>query len=80
MKRSPGWLWLLFYGRRRRGFPGLLVALVATLAVLALLFGFRAGVEVSRWIGLATIAVVALLLVGALIVFLLGLVRPRGRR
>jgi hypothetical protein len=71
---------MFFYGRRRRGVPGLLVAIVAIVLGLTLLFRFRGGAEVSRWIGLAPIVLAALLVVLALIVTLFGLVRPRGKR
>ena len=71
---------MFFYGRRRRGFPGLLLALLALVVSLALLFRYREGVEVSRWIGLAPIVIVALLLLLALVVTVVGLLRPRGRR
>jgi hypothetical protein len=71
---------MFFYGRRRSGFPGLLMAIVTIVLALTLLFRFRAGVEVSRWIGLAPIVLAVLLLVLALIVTLFGLVRPRGKQ
>src|SRR2546430_15091578 len=47
-KKRPGALWLLFYGRRRRGFPWLLVAVLAAILVLGLFFAIPGGADVSR--------------------------------
>jgi hypothetical protein len=78
--RRPGRLWLLFYGRRRRGFPGLLVAVLGLAAVLGLTFASRGGVAISYWIGIGFLVAIALLALAALAVALLAsLRRPGGR-
>ena len=78
--RRPGRLWLFFYGRRRRGFPGLLVAVLAISVVLGLTFASRAGTAISYWIGIGFLAVIALLALAALALALAAsLRRPGGR-
>ncbi|TMD78795.1 MAG: hypothetical protein E6I82_00590, partial [Chloroflexi bacterium] len=64
-KKRPGPLWLLFYGRRRRGFPWLLVAVLATILVLGLFFAIPGGADVSR----AVAGVVFGLLIAGAVVF-----------
>lgn len=78
--RRPSRLWLFFYGRRRRGFPGLLVAVLGLAVVLGLTFASHAGAAVSYWIGIGFLAAIALLALAALGVALLAsLRRPGGR-
>jgi Na+/melibiose symporter-like transporter len=68
---------MLFYGRRRRGFPWLLAGVLVAVLVLALLFAIPGGFETSR-----TVAVLlfGFLIVGALAFALLAVFRPRRRR
>lgn len=68
---------MLFYGRRRRGFPWLLAGVLLAVLVLALLFAIPGGPEVS-WIFAA--ALFGLLVVGALAFAVLAVLRPRRRR
>lgn len=75
-KKRPGVLWLLFYGRRRRGFPWLLGGVLAVILVFALLFGIPGGADVSRAIAGA---VFGLLLVGAVVLAIVAVLRPRRR-
>jgi hypothetical protein len=78
--RRPSRLWLFFYGRRRRGFPGLLVAVLALAVVLGLTFVSRAGVAISYWIGISFLVAIGLLAVAALAVAVVAsLRRPGGR-
>lgn len=76
-KKQPGLLWLLFYGRRRRGFPWLLAAVFVVVFVLALTFVLPGGVDM--WRAVFPIVVGALLL-GALIFAVVASLRPRRRR
>lgn len=62
MSKRPGRLWLLFYGRARRGFPWLLAGVLLAVFVFALLFAIPGGSDLSRTLGGA---VLGLLLVGA---------------
>jgi hypothetical protein len=79
-RRRPGRLWLLFYGRQRRGFPGLLVAVLGLSVVLGLTFASRSGTAISYWIGIGLVAAIALLALVALALALLAsLRRPGGR-
>jgi peptidoglycan/LPS O-acetylase OafA/YrhL len=84
-RKRPGRLWLFFWGRKRRGFPGLLVAIVVVLVVLAGIFGLPGGADLSRlWILVSVTALLLLILASIALVVLsaLGIVkpRPRGRR
>ena len=75
-----GRLWLFFYGRRRRGFPGLLVAVLGLAVVLGLTFASRGGATVSYWIGIGFLAAIALLALVALgLAVVASLRRPGGR-
>jgi peptidoglycan/LPS O-acetylase OafA/YrhL len=81
MKRRPGRLWLFFWGRKRRGFPGLLVAVVLVLVALALLYGLPGGSDLSRWWYAVSFTALVLLILGSLAVVVVALIRPpRGRR
>ena len=78
--RRPGRLWLFFYGRRRRGFPGLLVAVLGLAVILGLTFASRAGAAISYWIGIGFLVVIAVLALVALGVALLASLRRTGGR
>ena len=77
MKKLPNPLWLLFYGRRRRGFPWLLAGIVIAVGVLAVVFAVPGGVDASRTVAAA---VFGLVLIGALVFALVAVLRPRSRR
>ena len=78
--RRPGRLWLFFYGRRRRGFPGLLVAVLGLAVILGLTFASGAGAAISYWIGIGFLAAIALLALVALGVALVASLRRTGGR
>jgi len=75
-KKRPSWLWLFFYGRRRRGFPWLLVGVLAAMLLFGLVFALPGGAEVSR--GVAA-ALFGLMLVAAVVVAIVAVVVPRRR-
>jgi hypothetical protein len=80
-KRRPGRLWLLFFGKKRRGFPELLVATVVAVFALALLFGLPGGAALSRYATFASVLLLVLLIAVSLVLVLVGFFRsPRGRR
>lgn len=76
-KKRPGWLWLLFYGRRRRGFPWLLAGVLVAILLFALVFAFPGGVDVSRTLGAALFGLVV---VAALVAAIVAVLVPRRRR
>lgn len=81
MKKRPSRLWLFFWGRKRRGFPGLLVGVVVIVLVLAGLYGIPGGVDLSRWWYVISFIALVLLILGSIVLSVIGLVRPRrGRR
>jgi hypothetical protein len=81
VNKRPGRLWLLFWGRRRRGFPGLLVGLVVTAVLLGLLYGLPGGADISRWALLLSIAVLIVLILASLALVVVAAIRPQlGRR
>jgi Na+/melibiose symporter-like transporter len=75
-KKRPSWLWLLFYGRRRRGFPWLLVGVLAAVFLFALLFAIPGGSDVSR---LIAGVVFGLLIIGTLGLAVVAVLFPRRR-
>ena len=75
-KKRPSWLWLFFYGRRRRGFPWLLVGVLAAMLLFGLVFALPGGADVSR--GVAA-ALFGLMLVAAVVVAIVAVVVPRRR-
>jgi peptidoglycan/LPS O-acetylase OafA/YrhL len=81
-RRRPGRLWLFFYGRKRRGFPGLLLGLVAGALLLGLVYGLPGGADLSRWFIVVTIAGLVGLILGSLALVVVGALRGRrsGRR
>ena len=76
-KKRPGALWLLFYGRRRRGFPWLLACVGAGVVLAALTFGLVAGPDISRAVFPISFG---LLMLGAIVFAIAAWLRPRGRR
>jgi len=81
-RRRPGRLWLFFYGRKRRGFPGLLVGLVAAVIVLGALYGLPHGPDLSRFAIVLTVSALVLLILAALALVAIAAIRPprRARR
>lgn len=79
-RRGPGRLWLLFFGKKRRGFPELLVITAIAVVVLALTFGLPGGADLARYATAASVAALILLIVGSLALVAIALLRPRGRR
>lgn len=76
-KKKPGPLWMLFYGRQRRGFPWLLVSVGVGVVLGALAFRLVGGPDV--WRAVFPLAIGALLL-AALVFALVASLRPRPRR
>ena len=79
-RKRPSRLWLFFWGRKRRGFPGLLVAVLALAVLLGLTFASRAGADLSYLVGLGFVALIALIAVAALALALLSALRRPGGR
>ena len=81
-KRRPGRLWLFFYGRRRRGFPALLVGLILAALILGALFGLPRGADLSRFAIVLTISALVLVILASLVFVVIASFRPprRGRR
>jgi peptidoglycan/LPS O-acetylase OafA/YrhL len=80
-RRRPGRLWLFFYGRKRRGFPGLLVGLVVTMLVLGALFRLPGGPDISRFTIVLGVSALVLLILASLALVAIAMLRPRrGRR
>lgn len=81
-RRRPGRLWLFFYGRKRRGFPGLLVGLVVAAVALGALFGLPHGADLSRFAIVVTVSALVLLILASLALVAIAAIRPprRGRR
>jgi Na+/melibiose symporter-like transporter len=76
VKKQPGFWWLLFYGRRRRGFPWLLAGVAVVIVGFALLFAIPGGADVSRTIAAL---VFGALLAAAFVLAVLAVLRPRRR-
>jgi uncharacterized membrane protein YhaH (DUF805 family) len=76
-KKRPGRLWLLFYGRQRRGFPWLFVGIMVVIIALAISFAIPGWSDM--WRAVAPI-IFGLLIVGALVAAIAAAVRPRRRR
>ena len=76
MKKRPGLLWLLFYGRQRRGVPWLLIAVVVGVVLLGLTFAVPGGADV--WRSVAPI-VIGVLLLAAIVAAIAAMLRPRRR-
>lgn len=83
MKRRPGRpgrLWLLFWGRKRRGFPGLLAAVVLVVLLGAATSRLPRGYDVGFWLGIALLVTLAGVTAAALGAALYLSLRPRRRR
>ena len=76
MKKRPGPLWLLFYGRQRRGVPWLLIAVIVSVVLLALTFALPGAADM--WRSVAPVIVGVLLLV-AILAAIAAILRPRRR-
>jgi ABC-type lipoprotein release transport system permease subunit len=81
-RRRPGRLWLFFYGRKRRGFPGLLVGLLVAVVALGALYGLPHGADLSRFAIVLTVSALVLVILAALALVAIAGFRPprRGRR
>lgn len=81
-RRRPGRLWLFFYGRKRRGFPGLLVGLLAAAILLGLLYAAPGGADLSRWFIVIPLVALVVLILGSLALVAVAALRGprRGRR
>ena len=81
-RRRPGRLWLFFYGRRRRGFPGLLVGVLVAALLLGALYGLPHAADVTRLVLVGAVILLALLVVASVALVAIAAVRPprRGRR
>ncbi len=83
-KKRPGRLWLFFWGKKRRGFPGLLVGTVVALIVLGLAFGLAPhGFDVLGYLFLLPVLALVGVCVAAIVITVLalaGVVKPRDRR
>jgi hypothetical protein len=78
--RRRGRLWLFFFGRKRRGFPGLLMGLLVAALLLGLVYGLPGGADLSRWALVFTGGALVLLILVALVLVVVGIVRPPARR
>ena len=76
-KKRPGPLWLFFYGRRRRGFPWLLVVLMTAVAALGLSFAIPGGADMWRTVAPFGFG---LLIFCGLVAAIVAALRPRRRR
>jgi hypothetical protein len=76
-KKRPGPLWLFFYGRKRNGFPWLLVVMTSAIVLLALTFAIPGGADM--WRAVAPV-VFGVLILGALAAAIVAALRPRRRR
>ena len=75
-KRRPGRLWLFFYGRKRRGFPGLLVGLIAVAVVMGALYGLPHAADISRFAIVLTLSALVLLILAAIALVVIAAIRP----
>lgn len=79
-KRRPGRLWLLFFGKKRRGFPELLALTVLAVVGLALVFGLPGGADISRYATALSVFLLVSLVVGSLVMVVVAWLRPRAKR
>lgn len=83
-KKRPGRLWLFFWGKKRKGFPGLLVGTVVILIVLGLAFGLAPhGFDVLGYLFLLPVLALIGVCVAAIVVTILaaaGVLKPKDRR
>ena len=75
-KRRPSRLWLFFYGRRRRGFPGLLVGLIVAAVLLGALYGLPHGADISQFAIVLTISALVLVILAAIALLVISAIRP----
>lgn len=80
VKRRPSRLWLFFWGRKRRGFPGLLAAIVLLVVAGAVLSRIPGLYDAGYWAGLVLLALLAAITAGAIAAALWGVLRQRGSR
>ncbi len=80
MKRRPSRLWLWCWGKKRRGYPGLLTLVVLLAIAGAVTARSTVGYDAGYWLGVALVVLLTLITLGALAAALLGALRPRGRR
>ena len=76
MRKPPSPLWLLFYGRQRRGVPWLLIAVIVSVVLLALTFALPGAADM--WRSVAPVILGVLLLV-AIVAAIAAILRPRRR-
>lgn len=83
-KKKPGRLWLFFWGKKRKGFPGLMVGTIVILIVLGLAFGLAPhGFDVLGFLFLLPVLALVGVCVAAIAVTILvatGVLKPRDRR
>ena len=75
-KCRPSRLWLFFYGRRRRGFPGLLVGLIVAAVLLGALYGLPHGADISQFAIVLTIGALILVTLVAIALVVIAAFRP----
>jgi hypothetical protein len=76
-KKRPGPLWMLFYGRQRRGVPWLLIVMTIAIVALALSFAIPGGADMWRAVAPAAVGV---LIACGLVAAIVAALRPRRRR
>jgi hypothetical protein len=76
VKKRPSPLWLLFYGRQRRGVPWLLIGVIVGVLLLALTFALPGAADM--WRSVAPVILGVLLLV-AIVAAIAAILRPRRR-
>ena len=80
MKRRPSRLWLWFWGKKRRGYPGLLTLVVLVAIGGAVTARTNLGYDLGFWLGVGLVVLLTLITLAALAAALFGALRPRGRR
>jgi hypothetical protein len=76
VKKRPGPLWLLFYGRQRRGVPWLLIVVILAVLLLGLTFALPGAADMWRSVAPVILGVLLLVAIAAAIAAML---RPRRR-
>lgn len=80
MKQRPSRLWLWFWGRKRRGYPGLLTVVVLAAIAGAVAARSTVGYDLGYWLGIGLLVLLTLITLGALAAAIAGVLRPPGRR
>ena len=80
MKKRPSRLWLWFWGKKRRGYPGLLTVVVLAAIAGAVAARSTVGYDLGYWFGVGLLVLLTLITLGALAAAIAGVLRPRGRR